>query len=198
MCARRDRGPLRPGHDRRGGARFCATSCLDLRVVFTGRGSNEDETRQLIEEQDLEDIVRFEGFVSRERLNDLLHAADVGHRRAEGLALLAPRTHVQDGRLLDLRPAGDREPPATPTSELYDDDVLEYFEPGDAADLARAIRASARRPDAGARSWRATGGSPQARHGWAVQQEIYLGVYDALLRGRGSVRAVEAEAGAHP
>jgi glycosyltransferase involved in cell wall biosynthesis len=83
------------------------------------------------------------------------------------------------------------------TSELYGDDVIEYFEPGDAADLARAIRLlhddSSRRQEL-ARNGRLA----QARHGWAVQHQIYLGVYDALLSGRGSVRAVEAEAGAHP
>jgi glycosyltransferase involved in cell wall biosynthesis len=167
-----------------------------LRVVFTGSGSNEEKTLQMIGEKNLEGIVRFEGFVSRERLNDLLHTAGAGIVAQKA----SPYSHlVHTYKMVDYwifgRPVIASRLHAT--SELYGDDVIEYFEAGDAADLARAIRRlhddSSRREEL-ARNGRLA----QARHGWAVQHQIYLGVYDALLSGRGSVRAVEAEAGAHP
>jgi glycosyltransferase involved in cell wall biosynthesis len=65
-------------------------------------------------------------------------------------------------------------------SELYDDHVIEYFEPGDAAGLAAAIRRL--RTDPGRRSELAQNGKlAQLRNGWATQQVSYLSVFDAIL-----------------
>jgi glycosyltransferase involved in cell wall biosynthesis len=66
------------------------------------------------------------------------------------------------------------------TADVYDDSVIEYYEPGDPADLARAIKRlhddPARRADLAASGRRA-----EERSGWAVQQEKFLGVYRKLL-----------------
>jgi glycosyltransferase involved in cell wall biosynthesis len=152
----------------------------ELRVVFTGRGSHEDEVLRLIRERGVEDIVRFEGFVSRERLNDLLHTADVGVVAQKGSAY----SHlVHTYKMVDYwifgRPVIASRLDAT--AATYDDSVIEYYEPGDAADLARAVRrlhADPARREELARNGRAA----QDRNGWVVQQRTFLGVYDALLR----------------
>jgi glycosyltransferase involved in cell wall biosynthesis len=154
-----------------------------LRVVFTGRGSEEELVRALIRDRNLEDIVRFEGFVSRTRLNDLLHTTDVGIVAQKA----SPYSHlVHTYKMVDYwifgRPVVASRLHAT--AALYGDDVIEYFEPDDAADLARAIRRL--HDDAARREELARNGrKAQDELGWAVQQRKYLATYDALLDGEG-------------
>jgi glycosyltransferase involved in cell wall biosynthesis len=154
-----------------------------LRVVFTGRGSEEEAVRALIRERNLEDIVRFEGFVSRNRLNDLLHTTDVGIVAQKA----SPYSHlVHTYKMVDYwifgRPVVASRLHAT--AALYGDDVIEYFEPDDAVDLARAIRRL--HDDAARREELARNGrKAQDELGWAVQQRKYLATYDALLDGEG-------------
>jgi hypothetical protein len=65
-------------------------------------------------------------------------------------------------------------------SELYDDRFVEYYEPGDATDLAAAIRRlytdTARRAELAQ-----NGKLAQSRNGWATQRVVYLSVFDSLL-----------------
>ena len=65
-------------------------------------------------------------------------------------------------------------------SELCDDSTLEFYEPGDPEDLARAIRHlhddPARREELARNGRRA-----EQELGWAVQKQKYLGVFDALM-----------------
>ena len=151
----------------------------DLRVVFTGRGSNEDGLRRLIEESGLGDVVRFEGFVSRERLNDLLHTADVGivAQKASPYSHLVHTYKMVDYWIFGLPVIASR---LHATADVYDDSVIEYFEPDDPADLARAIKRlhddRARRAELAA-----NGRLAERRSGWGVQQERFLAVYEALL-----------------
>jgi glycosyltransferase involved in cell wall biosynthesis len=69
--------------------------------------------------------------------------------------------------------------------------VIEYYEPGDPADLARAIKRlhddPARRAELAANGRRA-----EEHSGWAVQQEKFLGVYRELLGERDPSAAVGA------
>jgi glycosyltransferase involved in cell wall biosynthesis len=166
----------------------------DLRVVFTGRGSNEDGLRQLIEESGTGDIVRFEGFVSRERLNDLLHTADVGivAQKASPYSHLVHTYKMVDYWIFGLPVIASR---LHATADVYDDSVIEYYEPGDAADLARAIKRLHDDPSR-RRELAANGRLAEQSSGWAVQQERFLAVYDALLggdrRANGAVSATSA------
>jgi glycosyltransferase involved in cell wall biosynthesis len=151
----------------------------DLRIVFTGRGSNADELTRLIETSGLEDIVRFEGWVSRERLNDLLHTSDVGIVAQKGSAYshLVHTYKMVDYWIFGLPVIASR---LRATSDAYDDSVIEYYEPDDAADLARAIRRL--HDDPARRDELAQNGKlAESRSGWGVQQQTYLRVYETLL-----------------
>jgi glycosyltransferase involved in cell wall biosynthesis len=160
-------------------ARLLRNELPGLRVVFTGRGSNEDELRRLIESSDMGDIVRFEGFVSRERLNDLLHTADAGivAQKASPYSHLVHTYKMVDYWIFGLPVIASR---LHATADVYDDSVIEYYEPGDAADLARAIKRLHGDPDRRA-ELAANGKRAEERSGWVVQQERFLGVYRELV-----------------
>jgi glycosyltransferase involved in cell wall biosynthesis len=160
-------------------ARLLRDELPDLRVVFTGRGSYVAQMLRVIEDAGLHDMIRFEGWVPRIELNDILHAADVGvvAQKASPYSHLVHTNKMVDYWIHALPVIASR---LRAVSALYGDEVLEYYAPGDAADLARAIRRlhdEPRRRDELARNGRLA----QERNGWAVQQRIYLGVYDELL-----------------
>ena len=144
----------------------------DLRVVLTGRGSAVDAVLGLVEEHGLQDVVDYEGWVSEQRLNELLGTADAGivAQKASPYSHLVHTNKMVDFWIFGLPVIASR---LHATAALYDDSVLEYFEPGDPADLARAIRRvhdDPARHDELSRNGRAANG----RHGWSAQQEAYL------------------------
>jgi glycosyltransferase involved in cell wall biosynthesis len=154
----------------------------DLRLVFTGRGSGVDAILRLTEERGLQDVVRFEGWVDLERLADLLYTADVGvvAQKASAYSDLVHTNKMMEYWILSLPVIASR---LRATSETYDDSILEYYEPGDPVDLARAIR---RLHDDPARREELVRNGAEAfeRFGWDVQREVFLGVYADLLGNR--------------
>ena len=153
----------------------------DLEVVLAGRGKWVDPILELIEESGLQDVVRFEGWVTEERLNDLLHSSNVGvvAQKASPYSHLVHTNKMIDYWIFGLPVIASR---LRATSEVYDDSVIEYYDPGDAADLARAIRRlhdDPRRREELARNGRLA----ESRSGWGAQEQTYLRVYDALLEG---------------
>jgi glycosyltransferase involved in cell wall biosynthesis len=173
-------------------ARLLRDDLPDLEVVLAGRGKAADRVLDQIRSSGLEDVVRFEGWVSHERLNDLLYAADVGvvAQKASPYSHLVHTNKMVDYWIFGLPVIASR---LRAVSELYDDTVLEYYRSDDPADLAQAIRRlhgdHARREEL-ARNGRLA----QEQFGWAAQQPVYLGVFRALLNGRRSVRETEAAA----
>ena len=152
----------------------------DLRLVFTGRGSCVDQLVAMIAEAGLGEIVSYEGWVSRDRLNDLLHAADAGivAQKASPYSHLVHTNKMVDYWIFGLPVIASR---LRAVSEVYDDSELEYYDADDPRDLARAIRRlhddPARRAELAA-----NGSQAQLRNGWAVQRLAYVGVYDTLLK----------------
>jgi glycosyltransferase involved in cell wall biosynthesis len=65
-------------------------------------------------------------------------------------------------------------------SQLYDDSVIEYFEPANASDLAAAIRRLYVDPERRA-ELALNGKLAQLRNGWGVQRISYLSVFNSLL-----------------
>jgi glycosyltransferase involved in cell wall biosynthesis len=168
-------------------AHLLRESLPGLSVVFTGRGVGVDDVKRRIDELDLQDIIRFEGWVPRERLHELLATADVGIVAQKA----SPYSHlVTTNKMIDYWTF------AVPTiasrlrsvSAVYGDDVLEYFEAGDAVSLAAAIRRLHDEPERRAELSR-NGVAALATSGWEAQEELYLEVYDALLRGYDPIAA---------
>jgi len=163
-------------------ARILRPELPELEVILSGRGKRVDAIVELIEAYGLQDAVRFVGWVSHDELNDLLHTADVGvvAQKASPYSHLVHTNKMVDYWIFGLPVIASR---LRAVSELYDDSVLEYYEPGDAHDLARAIKRlhdDPKRREELARN----GKVAQERYGWAAQQRKYLGVYESLLAGR--------------
>jgi len=154
----------------------------ELRVVFTGRGSGITSMLELVDRLGLGDIVQFEGMVSYDRLNDLLAAADLGivSQKASDYSHLVHTNKMVDFWIFGLPVIHSR---LRAVYEHYGEGPLEYYEPGDPQDLARAIR---RVHDDPARRAQlvAKGRLALRENGWAVQRKVYLGVYEELLGNR--------------
>jgi glycosyltransferase involved in cell wall biosynthesis len=159
-------------------ARLLRDEMPDLRVVITGRGSRIPEMTSVIAGHGLQEVVRFEGWVSRARLNEILHSADVGivAQKASPYSHLVHTNKMVDYWIFGLPVIASR---LKAVSELYDDRFIEYFEPGDAAGLAAAIRRLHADPERRAELAQ-NGKLAQLRNGWSAQRGVYLGVFDAL------------------
>lgn len=155
----------------------------DLRVIFTGRGSFEPRLEELIAELDVAHMVKNEGWVSLARVNDLLATADAGvvAQKASTYSHLVHTNKLIDFWIFGLPVIHSR---LHAVAEAYDDSELEYFEPGDAADLARAIRRLYEDPARRDELIR-NGKSALERSGWPVQKQVYLGVYEELIGDNG-------------
>lgn len=158
----------------------------DLRVIFTGHGSGTAEILHKIAAHGLAPVVRFEGWVSRARLKEILLSADVGiiAQKASPYSHLVHTDKMMDYWILGLPVIASR---LRAVSELYDDRFIEYFRPGDAVDLAAAIRRL--RADPARRAELARNGKiAQVRNGWATQRHSYLGVFDSILADHSGTR----------
>jgi glycosyltransferase involved in cell wall biosynthesis len=163
-----------------------------LRLVLTGRGTQIPQLLDRIAARGVDDVVNFVGWVSVAELNDILHAADAGivAQKASPYSHLVQTNKMVDYWIFGLPVIASR---LRSVSEIYGDDVLEYFEAGDAADLAAAIRRLHDDPARRAQLAQA-GQQAQQANGWAAQRRVYLGVFDGLLGGRGNADAPAQDA----
>ncbi len=147
----------------------------DLRVILTGRGSTAGDVVEKARALGVDDIVRYEGWVGAERLNDLLFGADVGivAQKASPYSHLVHTNKMMDYWIFGLPVVASR---LRAVSASYDDTVLEFFEPGDPADLARALQRI--HGDRRRRQELADAGTAAlAANGWGVQRRVYLDVF---------------------
>jgi len=125
-------------------------------------------------------VVQFEGWVSQDRLNDILYSASVGivAQKASPYSHLVHTNKMVDYWLFGLPVIASR---LDALAEFYDERFVEYYEPGDAADLAAAIRRLHADPERRAELAR-NGKHAQVENGWSTQRPIYLGVFNSLLK----------------
>ena len=144
----------------------------DLRVVLTGRGPMAEELQRMIAGHELGDVVSFEGWVSHDRMNDLLHGADAGivAQKASPYSHLVHTNKMVDYWLFGLPVIASR---LRAVAELYGDETLEYYEAGDPVDLARAIKRIHDDP-ARREQLKRNGRLAEQRNGWSVQRKSYL------------------------
>ena len=121
----------------------------------------------------------FEGWVSDERLRELLHSADAGivAQKATPYSHLVSTNKMVDYWIFGLPVIASR---LRAVSELVDESTLEFYEPGDPHDLARAIRHLHDDPDRRDELAR-NGRRAQEELGWTTQRSRYLAVFDRVL-----------------
>jgi glycosyltransferase involved in cell wall biosynthesis len=160
-------------------ARMLRAKLPELRVVITGSGSRAGDLSKAIAGYGLQDIVTYEGWVSQGSLNDILYGADVGivAQKASPYAHLVHTNKMVDYWIFGLPVIASR---LRAVAELYDDSVIEYFEPGNAADLAAAIQRLHANPARRAELAR-NGKLAELSNGWAAQRVTYLSVFESLL-----------------
>jgi glycosyltransferase involved in cell wall biosynthesis len=160
-------------------ARLLREDIPDLRVIITGRGSGTAEMVRQIAGHGLNSVVQFEGWVSHSRIREILGSADAGvvAQKASPYSHLVHTNKMMDYWIFGLPVIASR---LRAVSDLYDDRFIEYFEPGDAAGLAAAIRRL--RTDPGRRAELARHGKiAQLTNGWTTQRPSYLAVFDGIL-----------------
>ena len=109
-----------------------------LRVTVTGEGTWSDELSRRIADQGLEPHLRFAGWLPIEELRDLLDRADIGVIAQ----LSSPYSNlVHTGKMYEYLAFGIPVVASRLTSvnRYFPDDVIRYFEAGDADDLADAL-----------------------------------------------------------
>jgi glycosyltransferase involved in cell wall biosynthesis len=161
-------------------ARILKPELPGLRVVIVGRGKATDALVAQIAQADVGDVVSFEGWVSDDRLRELLHSADAGivAQKATPYSHLVSTNKMVDYWIFGLPVIASR---LRAVSELCDESTLEFYEPGDPQDLARAIRHLHDDPERREELAR-NGRLANEKLGWSVQREKYLGVFDELMR----------------
>lgn len=160
-------------------AQILRESSRDVRFVLLGKGSMAAEIARRIDALELSDVVSFEGWVSNARLNDVLGSADVGlvAQKASPYSHLVHTYKMFDYWMFGLPVLASR---LQATSELYDDSVIEYFEPGDPVALAEAVRRLRDDPTR-LRQLRDNGRRALHSYGWNAQKGVLLDVYGRLL-----------------
>ncbi len=162
-----------------GAAQILRDELPDVRFVITGRGSTEAELAASIVRLGLGDIVRFEGWVTKQRLNDLLHQASAGivAQKASPYSHLVHTNKMMDYWMFGLPVIASR---LEATATMYGDDTLEFYEPGSPESLAAAVRrlrGDAERCADLARNGR----NAHERNGWATQRDAYVEVFRRVL-----------------
>lgn len=146
-----------------------------LRLVITGDGGYREAFEAQIEALHLQDRVRFLGYVSKAELVAVLARADAGIVAQKA----SPYSHlVHTGKMYDFLAFGK---PVLASrlkavQAYFDDASLAFFEPGDAADLARALSEVATSP-ARRRSLIDNSQALFARYQWEQQRAKYAEVY---------------------
>ncbi len=152
-----------------------------LRLVVTGRGGGTDTMLRRIDERGVGHLVRYEGWVTEQRLAELLCEVDAGvvGQKASPYSHLVHTNKMYDYWIAGLPVIASR---LDATAAEFDDDTIAYFTPGDPRDLARQLVRLAQSPEL-CRQLARSGRRAYESVGWPVQRERFLDVYRALVPG---------------
>lgn len=151
----------------------------ELRYDITGGGEYEPEIREQAKELGIADRVHIWGYVSREKLHELLTNADVG------VITMYPSPYaklVDNIRMYEFvalrKPAIVSRFPSI--EEVFDDTCMTFANPGDSDDVARCIRELHDSPELGRR--RAANAYERYQSlKWSISKEVYLKTVSSLL-----------------
>jgi glycosyltransferase involved in cell wall biosynthesis len=152
-----------------------------IRFDVYGQGAFRDELDRLVTERGLTQVVTLSrGFVPMDELLAALTRADVGivAMRQDAFRDLTHCNKMYEYLALGIPCITSR---TRSVDAYFPDAALQYFRPGDAADLARAVKELYDDPER-RKALVVNATAALAPYRWPRQREIYHGVVDGLLR----------------
>ncbi|MCA9754035.1 MAG: glycosyltransferase family 4 protein [Gemmatimonadetes bacterium] len=155
---------------------------LDFEFVILGDGDFLPEVRRLAAEGDRPQWIDVRGPVPLERVPEEIAAADLGlvPNRGGAFSDLALPTRVFEYLSMERPVIVSRSPAIT---DLFAEDDLLFFAPGDEEELARVVERALRDPEARA-ACVAAGRRVSEQHRWELERRVYVDVIEALASGR--------------
>ncbi len=153
-----------------------------LRLQLIGDGAERENLKQMIRERGLEDRVVLSGLVPMEKVAEIMATIDLGivPKRADSFGNEAFSTKVMEFMAMNVPVLASR----TKIDEYYfNDRIVQFFESGNAQDLADKIRLLIEHPERRA-ELRACSADFIAQNNWDVRQHEYFGLVDRLLARR--------------
>jgi glycosyltransferase involved in cell wall biosynthesis len=150
-----------------------------VRLVVVGTGEFLPQLRELAEQEGVEDLVEFRGYVPLDEIASVLARADIGVAAVEPdefTDLILP-TKLMEYVALGLPAVAPR---TTAVEAYFDESMVSFFRPGDPADLARAIADLARDPLRAEAQAKNASARFLSRYAWAQTKNEYLALVDQL------------------
>ena len=150
----------------------------ELRLQLIGDGPERENLKRLIRERGLEDRISLTGLIPMEKVAEIMAEIDLGvvPKRADSFGNEAFSTKIMEFMAMNVPVLAAR----TRVDEYYfHDGIVQFFESGNARDLADKIRLlyedSKRRAEL-----RANSAAFIAQNSWDVRQHEYFGLIDRL------------------
>ncbi|HEY2856842.1 MAG TPA: glycosyltransferase family 4 protein [Terracidiphilus sp.] len=155
-----------------------------LRFLIIGDGPERENLKRLIAERGLEDRVSMTGLIPLEQVAEIMTRIDLGvvPKRKEGFGDIAFSTKIMEFMAMGVPVLASR----TRIDEFYfNSGLVEFFESGDARDMADKILDLIQEPKRVA-ALRHNGAEFIEANNWTVKQEEYFDLLDRLVRNRKS------------
>ncbi len=152
----------------------------DVRFVIVGDGPDRERLRMMIEEKGLGDRVLLEGGISLEQVAEMMQNVDLGvvPKRTDSFGNEAFSTKIMEFMAMNVPVVASR----TRIDEYYfSDRQVQFFESGNAADLAEKIL-SLKNDPARRKAMSQCSTEFIAQNNWDVKQRDYLDLIDRLVR----------------
>lgn len=156
-----------------------------MRFLIIGDGGERENLRRLIQDRKLEDVVSMTGLIPLEQVAEVMEGVDAGvvAKRSEGFGNIAFSTKIMEFMAMGVPVIASR----TRIDEFYfNEQLIEFFESGNAADLAEKILDLIRNPER-ARAMRQAGREFIAVNNWEVRQREYFALVDRLTGNRNAI-----------
>jgi glycosyltransferase involved in cell wall biosynthesis len=152
-----------------------------LKFLIIGDGPERENLKTLIAERGLEDRVSLTGLIPLEKVAEVMATIDLGvvPKRKEGFGDIAFSTKIMEFMAMGVPVLASR----TRIDEFYfGDRLVEFFESGNAAEMAEKILGLMAAPERVA-ELRRNSGEFIAKNDWAVKQEEYFALVDGVVSG---------------
>ncbi len=155
-----------------------------LRFLLIGDGPERESLRRMIQERKLEDRITLTGLIPLEQVAAVMAGVDLGvvPKRSDSFGNEAFSTKIMEFMAMRVPVLAAR----TRIDEYYfNDDLVQFFESGNAQDLAAKIAELVARPERRARLSAACA-EFIGLNNWDVRKQEYLGLVDRLVTERGA------------